>query len=81
MHILIHYAGKLPIEQYSGTEQIVASLGKSLIGKGHQVTYLVKKKSTCDFAKVMEWDEKIALEAQIPADIDVVHTLLSTKIS
>lgn len=40
---------------------------------GHSVTYLVKKGSSCPFARVLEIDEKKPFAAQIPPDTDLAH--------
>ncbi|MEZ4919203.1 MAG: glycosyltransferase [Saprospiraceae bacterium] len=40
---------------------------------GHEITYLVKRKSTCPFATVLELDPKKPLSEQIPDEVDLVH--------
>lgn len=77
MNILIANNTVIPVSKYGGTERAIWYLGKELAKKGHRVTYLVKKGSSCDFAKVIFWDENQPLSRQIHADIDVVHLLFS----
>ncbi|MGM0635857.1 MAG: glycosyltransferase [Bacteroidota bacterium] len=73
MKILIAYDSVIPVERYGGTQRVIWFLGKELVKLGHEVTYLVEKGSTSDFAKVIPIDENLPVHQQIPADIDVVH--------
>ncbi len=73
MKILIVNNTLIPVKLYGGTERVIWSLGKELVKLGHQVIFLVKQGSTCDFAKVIYIDETIDIISQIPADIDIVH--------
>jgi glycosyltransferase involved in cell wall biosynthesis len=73
MHILIAHLCVIPATKYGGTERVIWWLGKKLVQLGHEVTYLVAKKSVCPFAKVLFFDPKKPLDTQIPAYIDVVH--------
>lgn len=73
MNILIANNTVIPVSKYGGTERVIWYLGKELVKKGHRVTYLVKKGSSCDFAKVIFLEENQPLSRQIPADTDVVH--------
>lgn len=52
---------------------MIWSLGKELSRLGHELVYLVKKGSYCDYAKVLYIDENKAISDQIPTDFDVVH--------
>lgn len=63
----------LPVLKYGGTERVIWGLGKELSKMGHKVYFLVKKGSSCDFAKVIEYNLEKSLEEQIPNDVDVVH--------
>jgi glycosyltransferase involved in cell wall biosynthesis len=73
MKILIVDNGRIPVSLYGGTERVIWYLGKELNKLGHQVTYLVKKGSYCDFAKVIEIDENKEITQQIPSHIDIIH--------
>ncbi len=73
MHILLVNDTRLPVKAYGGPERITWWLGKALVKMGHEVTFLAKKNSTCDFANVKEIDETIPYAAQIPAGCDLVH--------
>ncbi len=75
MHILIiSIESKLPVTNYGGTERIVWCLAKELTKMGHKVSLLIAKGSTCDFAKVIAFDENLSINEQIPNDIDLIHT-------
>ncbi len=73
MNVLIVLNGKIPVTLYGGTERIAWYLGKELAKMGHQITFLVKKGSTCNFAKVLFIDQNKDIEDQIPNDVDIVH--------
>nr|MBC7612449.1 glycosyltransferase [Pseudopedobacter sp.] len=73
LHIVIELNSKIPALKYGGTERVVWDLGKALINKGHQVTFLVAEGSKCDFAKVIYLNENVSLNSQIPKDADLVH--------
>ena len=73
MKILLVCNAKIPIQTYDDKERIIWWLGKALIHLGHEVVFLVKKGSTCPFAKVLVLDEKKRLEDQIPPHTDLVH--------
>lgn len=73
MRILIVNPSVIPALLYGGTERVIWDLGKELVQMGHAVTYLVKKGSHCDFAKVRFWDESQPLLNQIPPEFDLVH--------
>jgi glycosyltransferase involved in cell wall biosynthesis len=73
MHVLIFHHAQIPVEAYGGSERVIWWLGKELAKAGVKVTFLVKKGSTCPFAQVLYYNEKLPLEAQIPADVDLVH--------
>ena len=79
MHILLVNNTRLPVKAYGGPERITWWLGKALVKLGHEVTFLVKKNSTCDFANVKEIDESIPYAAQIPAGCDLVHFHIPCK--
>ena len=73
MNILLVYKGTIPVKLYGGTERVIWYLGKELAKMGHQITYLVRAGSQCDFGKVLFIDEEKPLIKQIPEDIDIVH--------
>lgn len=73
MRILIVDNGVIPVHLYGGTERVIWSLGKELVTMGHQVSFLVKKGSHCEFADVIHMDDSIPLFQQIPRNFDVVH--------
>ena len=73
MNILIIHNSKIPVHKYGGTERVIWYLGKELVALGHQVTYLVPKGSTCEFADVIERDEELSMLEQIPKAIDIIH--------
>ncbi|MEI6410221.1 MAG: glycosyltransferase [Bacteroidota bacterium] len=73
MKILIVNNTVIPITLYGGTERVIWGLGKELVNLGHEVTYLVKKGSSSDFAKVIYIDENKDIIEQIPDDIHIVH--------
>ena len=74
MHILIVNNTSIPVQQYGGTERVIWWLGKELVKKGHQVSYLVGPGSYCDFATgVHVLNHDIPFNQQIPAGVDLVH--------
>jgi glycosyltransferase involved in cell wall biosynthesis len=73
MRILLALQAKLPVFGYGGAERIIWWLGKTLAQKGHEVTILCAKNSTCDFAKVLYWQPELTLAQQIGHHYDVVH--------
>ena len=73
MKILIASNAVVPASTYGGTERVVWYLGKELSKLGHEVTFLVKKGSHCDFAKVLYFEDLTRFAHQIPDDIDLVH--------
>ena len=44
-HILIVYNAKIPALLYGGIQRVIWDLGKSLVGKGYKVSFLVKEGS------------------------------------
>jgi glycosyltransferase involved in cell wall biosynthesis len=81
MRILLVHNHTLPVQGYGGAERIVWWLGKYLAQIGCEVTYLAPKGTTCHFGKVIFWDKKNPLAAQIPDDIDLVHLHFRTDVS
>lgn len=73
MKILIANNTTIPVKAYGGTERVIWWLGKELVRLGHEVVYLVKKGSSCPFAKVLILNEKKPIVEQIPKDIDIAH--------
>jgi len=73
MHILFVNHAPIPVFAYGGTERVIWDLGKSLVGLGHRVSYLVPQGSHCDFAQVLAIREGVDWAEQIPADVDLVH--------
>ena len=58
---------------YGGTERVMWCLGKELSRLGHQVTFLVKEGSSCDFAKVVHLRRGMSIVSQLPRDHDIAH--------
>ena len=74
MHILIVNNTSIPVKQYGGTERVIWWLGKELVKRGHQVSYLVGTGSHCDFATgVHTLNHSIPFNQQIPPGVDLVH--------
>jgi len=74
MHILIVNNTSIPVKQYGGTERVIWWLGKELVKRGHQVSYLVGNGSHCDFATgVHTLNHSIPFNQQIPSGVDLVH--------
>lgn len=74
MHILIVNNTSIPVQQYGGTERVIWWLGKELVKRGHQVSYLVGPGSYCDFATgVNILNHAIPFNQQIPLGVDLVH--------
>lgn len=74
MKILIVHPEDIPRHYYGGTERVIWYLGKELVRLGHEVTYLVKAGSTCDFAPVIHIDPNQPEVDQIPPNqFDLVH--------
>jgi glycosyltransferase involved in cell wall biosynthesis len=73
VHVLLVNHSAIPVFAYGGTERVIWDLAKCLVEKGHQVSFLVPKGSTCPFAQVIELDPHRTLQQQIPADVDLVH--------
>lgn len=73
MQILIVYEGKIPVHLYGGIERVIWDLGKELAQLGHNVSYLVKSGSYCDFAKVIFIDQNKTITEQIDNSYDIIH--------
>ncbi|MDI9363374.1 MAG: glycosyltransferase [Flavobacterium sp.] len=73
MHVLIAYNTIIPIFKYGGIERVVWWLGKELVKRGHRVTYMVAKGSSCSFANVIEFDANRPFNQLVPADVDMIH--------
>ena len=74
MHILIVNNTSIPVKQYGGTERVIWWLGKELVKRGHQVSYLVGPGSHCDFATgVHTLNHSIPFNQQIPSGVNLVH--------
>lgn len=73
MRILIVNNGIVPVHLYGGTERVIWGLGKELAKLGHEITYLVKQGSTCNFGAVIPIDENKPIVDQISNDFDIVH--------
>ena len=73
MHILLVNHSEIPVFAYGGTERVIWDLAQCLVEKGHQVSFLVPKGSSCPFARVIELDPSLSLQQQIPDDVDLVH--------
>ncbi len=73
MNICIVHKAIIPAHLYGGTERVIWDLGKALTNSGHQVTFLVNKGSSCDFANLVEINPEIEIVKQIPENTDIVH--------
>lgn len=73
MNILIVINSVLPAMKYGGTERVMWYLGKELARMGNKVHFLAAKGSVCDFARMHIFRPGVAMEKQIPMDVDVVH--------
>lgn len=73
MNITIIVGDKLPSIKYGGVQRVAWCLGKELSQRGHRVTFLASKGSSCPFARVVERNPDMPLEAQIPSDTDITH--------
>jgi len=73
MKILIVDNGIIPVQLYGGTERVIWCLSKELAKQGHQVSFLVKQGSFCDFASVIHIDPNKSIIEQIQSVYDVVH--------
>ncbi len=74
MHItLVSTHHILPVAAYGGTERVLWYLAYELHKKGHQVSILAAKGSTCPFAEIVVRNPELPISAQIPEKTDVVH--------
>lgn len=73
MNIAIVINSKIPVTHYGGTQRVVWSLAKELNSLGHNVTFLAKEGSVCDFANVIFLNPQKSINEQIPKNTDVVH--------
>ncbi len=73
MNITIVIDAVLPAMLYGGTERVAYSLGRALADLGHRVTFLARKGSRCDFARIVELDSTRPPYEQIPAGTNIVH--------
>ena len=71
--LIVSKKSRIPVHGYGGTQRDIWAEGKILNEKGHQVTYLVEKGSSCPFAEVIPHDPGRTLEEQIPEEVDIVH--------
>ena len=77
LHILIVFNGRLPVSKYGGTQRVIWSLGKELAGMGHRITFLSGEGSVCDFARVRVLDRELPVAAQIPEEVDLIHSFIN----
>lgn len=63
----------IPAKLYGGTERVIWALGKEMVKLGHEVTYLVREGSYCDFARVIPLNPEKKIGEQVPAEIDFIH--------
>jgi len=71
--LIVDNSGIIPAVNYGGIERVIWGLGKELNKLGHEVVYLVRPGSHCDFAKVLALNPDLDLNSQIPDDIDIAH--------
>lgn len=73
MKIVLVHDVVLPVRRYGGTERVVWALGHELSRMGHQVTFMLRKGSSCPFARIIETDPTKSIGSQVPEDTDIVH--------
>lgn len=73
LHILIVAPFTIPAQLYGGSERVIWDLGKTLVDKGHKVSFLVNEGSKCEFAAVIPYNRIKDFNSQIPDDVDLVH--------
>ncbi|MDR9828550.1 glycosyltransferase [Vibrio sp. FNV 38] len=73
MNVLIFSPKKLPVRNYGGTERVVWDMVEALSLLGHNITLLAGVGTECSWARVIEYNPNIALNSQLPSDIDIVH--------
>jgi hypothetical protein len=78
LHILIICNSTLPVSKYGGTQRVVWALGRELAGMGHRITFLAGEGSVSDFAEVKVLDVSQPLAGQIPQNVDLVHSFISS---
>lgn len=71
MKIAIVHNKRLPALKYGGTERVIWGLGKQLAQLGHEVTFVVPRDSTCQFAKIVAIEEVDSI-ADLPK-VDILH--------
>ncbi|WP_378183870.1 glycosyltransferase [Aquimarina sp. SS2-1] len=71
--LIVDNSGIIPAINYGGIERVIWGLGKELNKLGHEVVYLVRPGSRCDFAEVLALNPDQDLNSQIPDDIDIAH--------
>ena len=59
MNITIVLGDKIPSIKYGGTQRVMWYLGKELNKRGHKVTFIAGKGSSCPFTKVIELDPSV----------------------
>ena len=74
MNITIVLGDKIPSIKYGGTQRVMWYLGKELNKRGHKVTFIAGKGSSCPFAKVIELDPSVNLNTQIPTRTSYIST-------
>lgn len=73
MNILIVNRSVIPAFKHGGVERVIWDLGRELFKRGHNITYLVAKGSSCPFADIITLDPSKDIDLQIPENIDIVH--------
>lgn len=73
MNILIFIDSVIPVTAYGGTQRVMWSLARELAGMGHDVRFLARQGSFCDFARVIVFDPSRTVASQVPEDTDIVH--------
>ncbi|MFD2561597.1 glycosyltransferase [Aquimarina rubra] len=71
--LIVDKSAVIPVEKYGGTERVIWGLGKELSKLGHEIYFLVKEGSSCDFGKIIPFDIQKTIKDQIPENIDVIH--------
>jgi len=78
LRILIVFNKRLPVSKYGGTQRVVWSLSKELTALGHRITFLAGEGTACDFARVRVFEPGKPLAAQVPEEVDLVHSFVNT---
>lgn len=79
MKIGLIHSRVVPVEKYGGTERVVWWLGKELAKRGHEITLMAPKGSSCSFGRFVVYDPLKSIDSQIPDELDLVHLHFITR--